>query len=223
MERERAREHTQNGEDRIMKIQELVYNRPNLIRSQVGSVSTFGCMLQFHIFLFSPSDLCVYSVQCRQKVKLSNASVHSSIIAEHEREKESAIIMYVFSLMLAYVSGYIYLCAYVCSCICMCSPRGTYLFHSMCRWGVWVSCVLVSRRPWMLSRLQLGTAMVHLQPCGKQQEQATYKLNGHTLKTSSVTLASSSMSRRAMKQAINTCIVLGRQSEQEVQGIFRFI
>ena len=28
----------QNGEDRIMKIHELVYNRPNLIRSQVGSV-----------------------------------------------------------------------------------------------------------------------------------------------------------------------------------------
>ena len=36
---------TQNGEDRIVKIQELVYNRPNLIRCQVGSVSTFGCML----------------------------------------------------------------------------------------------------------------------------------------------------------------------------------
>ena len=51
-EREREREHTQNGEDKIMKIKELVYNRPNLIRSQVGSVSTFGCMLQFHIFFF---------------------------------------------------------------------------------------------------------------------------------------------------------------------------
>ena len=74
----------------------------------------------------------------------------------------------------------------------------------------------------MLSRLQLGTAVVHVQ-CRKQQEQATYKLNGHTLKTSSVTLASSSMSSRVMKQAINTCIVLGSQSEQEVQGIFRFI
>ena len=31
------------------------------------------------------------------------------------------------------------------------------------------------------------------------------------------------MSSRAMKQAIDTCIMLGCQSEQEVQGIFRFI
>ena len=49
MERERDththRTCTQNGEDRIVKIQELVYHRPNLIRCQVGSVSTFGCML----------------------------------------------------------------------------------------------------------------------------------------------------------------------------------
>ena len=92
----------------------------------------------------------------------------------------------------------------------------------MCRQGVGVSCVLVCRRPWMLSRLQLGTAMVHAQ-CRKQQEQATYKLNGHTLKTSTFTLASSSMSSRVMKQAIDTRIMLGCQSEQEVQGIFRFI
>ena len=40
---------------------------------------------------------------------------------------------------------------------------------------------------------------------------------------STFTLASSSMSSRAMKQAINTHTVLGCQSEQEVQGIFRFI
>ena len=93
---------------------------------------------------------------------------------------------------------------------------------SMCRRGVGVSCVLVCRKPWMLSRLLLGTAMVHVQ-CGKQKEQATYKLNGHTLKTLTFTLASSSMSSRAMKQAIDTLIVLGCQSEQEVQGIFRFI
>ena len=86
-------------------------------------------------------------------------------------------------------------------------------------WGV--SCVLVCRRPWMLSRLQLGTVMVHVQ-CREEQEQATYKLNGHTLKTSTFTLASSSMSSRAMKQAIDTHIVLGCQSEQE-KGIFRFI
>ena len=60
-------------------------------------------------------------------------------------------------------------------------------------------------------------------PVQKTAEQATYKLNSHTLKTSTFALASSSMSSRAMKQAIDTRIVLGCQSEQEVQGIFRFI
>ena len=74
----------------------------------------------------------------------------------------------------------------------------------------------------MLSRLQLGTAMVHVQ-CRKRQEQATYKLKGHTLKTSTFTLASSSMRSRAMKQAMDTRFVFGCQSEQEVHGIFRFI
>ena len=94
---------------------------------------------------------------------------------------------------------------------------------SVCAGGEWGSVVcFVCRRPWMLSRLQLGTAMVHVQ-CRKQQEQATCKVNGHTLKTSTFTLASSSMSSRAMKQAIDTRIVLGCQSEQEVQGIFMFI
>ena len=93
------------------KIQELVYNRPSLIRSQVGSVSTFGCKLQFHICFFFPLNLRVYSVQCRQKVKLNNASALSSI----------TMIMCVFS------SVDTYLCAYVCSCVC--SPRGTYLCH----------------------------------------------------------------------------------------------
>ena len=61
---ERKRTRTQNGEDRIMKIEELVYSRPSLI----GSVSTLGCMLQFRIFFFSFSNLWVYSVRCRQKV-----------------------------------------------------------------------------------------------------------------------------------------------------------
>ena len=110
-----------------------------------------------------------------------------------------------------------------CVCSCMCSPRGAYLCH--CQYvqaGVGVSCVLVCRRPWMLSRLQLGTAMVHVQ-CRIQQQQASYKLNGHALKTSTFTLASISMSSRVMKQATNTHIMLGCQSEQKVQGIFRLI
>ena len=32
----------------------LVYNRPSLTRSQVGSVSTFDCVLQFRIFFSTP-------------------------------------------------------------------------------------------------------------------------------------------------------------------------
>ena len=143
--------------------------------------------------------------------------MHSSIIVVHEREKEGAIIMCV---QLAYVNVYMFV--YVLVCVCVHQVVRIYATVSMCRRGVGVSCVLVCRRPWMLSRLQLGTAMVHVQ-CRKQQEQATYKLNGHTLKTSTFTLASSSMSSRAMKQAIDTRIVLGCRSEQEVQGVFRFI
>ena len=142
----------------------------------------------------------MYSVQCRQKVKLSNASVHSSIIVVHKRENESDISMCVFSLVLVYVSIYLFLCImYVLVCVCVRQGVQICVTVSMCRWGVGVSCVLVCRRHWMLSRLLLGTAMVHVQ-CSKQQEQATYKLNGHTLKTSTFPLASS----RAMKQAINT-------------------
>ena len=132
--------------------------------------------------------------------------------------------MCVFNLVLAYVSLYIFVCICICICmcvyiyiyvcvcvlVCVCVRQGVHICVtvSMCRRGVGVSCVLVCRRPWMLSRLQLGTAMVHVQ-CRKQQEQATYKLNGHTLKTSTFTLASSSMSSRVMKQAIDTCILLG--------------
>ena len=131
--------------------------------------------------------------------------------------------MCVFSLVLAYVSEYIfYVHMYVLVCVCVRQRVHICVTVSMCRWGVGVSCVLVCKRPWMLSRLQLGTAMVHVQ-CRKQQEQATYKLNGHTLKTSTFPLASSSMSSRAMKQAIDRRILLGCQSEQAVQGILRFI
>ena len=68
--------------------------------------------------------MCVYSVQCRQKVKLNNANVHSSNIVEHEREKESAIIMCVFSLVLAYVSGYIF--------VCICMFMYVYVFAKGC-------------------------------------------------------------------------------------------
>ena len=149
-----------------MKIKELVYNRPNLIRSQVGSVC-------FSFISFFSSNLCVYSVQCRQKVKLNNANVHSSIM------KESAIIMCVqFSVGLR---QWIHICVHMYILVCVCVRQRVHICVtvSMCRQGVGVSCVHVCRRPWMLSRLQLGTAMVHVQ-CRKQQEQATYRPVSYT-------------------------------------------
>ena len=205
-----------------MKIQDLVYSRPNLIRSQVGSVSTFGCVLQFRIFFFFLQLVCVFSpVQAKSKTEQCQyAFRYHSRARKRERECYNYVCVQ-FSVGLC---QWIHICVhmYVLVCVCVCQGVRICVTVSMCRWGVGVSCVLVCRRLWMLSRLQLGTAMVRVQ-CRKQQEQATYKLNGHILKTSTFTLASSSMSSRAMKQPINTCIMLGCQSEQEVEGIFRFI
>ena len=133
---EREREHAQNGEDRIMKIQELVYNRPNLIRSQVGSISTFGFMLQFRIFFFLQL-MCVFSsVQAKSETEQCQC-----ITVVHEREKESALIMCVFSLVLAYVSIYIFVCKYYVL-VCVCVRQGVHICVtvSMCRRGVGVSC-----------------------------------------------------------------------------------
>ena len=138
------------------------------------------------------------------------------------RKRERECYNYVYVQFSVGVCQLIHICVhiykYVLVRVCVRQGVPVCVNVSMCRWGVGVSCVLVCRRPWMLSRLQLGTAVVHVQ-CRKQQEQATYKLNGHTLKISTFTLASS----RAIKQAIDTRIVLGCQSEQEVQVIFRFI
>ena len=106
--------------------------------------------------------LCVYSVQCRQKVKLNSAIVPSGIIVVHGRERVSAIIVRIrFSVGLCQC---IHVCVhiYFLVCVCVCQGVHTCVTVSMCRWGVGVSCVLVCRRPWMLSRLQLGTAMVHV-------------------------------------------------------------
>ena len=127
--------------------------------------------------------------------------MHSStcIIVEHKREKEC--YNYVCVQFSVGPCQWIHICVHMYVLVCVCVHQGVRICVtvSMCRRELAVSCVLVCRRPWMLSRLQLETAMVHVQ-CRKQQEQA-YKLNGHTLKTSAFTLASSSMSSRVMKQA----------------------
>ena len=143
-------------------------------------------------------------------------NVHSSV---HEREKESAIIMCVqFGVGLCQ-------CIHICVCmyvlVCVCVRQGVHICVTVSMWE-WGSVVCLCVEGTGCSPDQLGTAMVHAQ-CRKRQEQATYKLNGHTLKTSAFPLASSSMISKAMKRAIDTRIVLGCQSEQEVQGVLRFI
>ena len=110
-----------------MKIQELVYNRPNLIRSQVGSVSTFGCMLQFHIFFFQL--MCVFSpVQAKSKTEQCQyAFKYHSRAQKRERECYNYVCVQ-FSVGLC---QWIHICVhiYICSCMCMCSPRGAHLCH----------------------------------------------------------------------------------------------
>ena len=76
----------QNGEDRIMKIQDLVCNRPSLIRSRVGSVSAFGCMLQLYL-LFPPTYVCTGSVQAKSKTEQCQCAFkYRSSARKRERE-----------------------------------------------------------------------------------------------------------------------------------------
>ena len=126
-----------------MKIQELVYNRPNLIKSQVGSVSTFGCMLQFCILFFFQL-MCVFSsVQAKSKTEQCHCAFkyHS----RDEREKESAIIMCVFSLVLVYVSIYnvVFVCIYICIFlyVYVFTNGCTFVPLSVCADGEWGSVV----------------------------------------------------------------------------------
>ena len=134
-------------------------------------------------------------------------------------ERERAAIMCVFSLVLAYVSVHMFACICMFLYVYVLAKRCMFVPLSVCAGREWGSVVCLCRRPWMLSRLQLGTAIINAQ-CRKQ-EQATYNINGHTLKTIAFTLASSSMSSRAMKRAIiDTHVILCCQSEQELQGIF---
>ena len=157
----------------------------------------------------------MYSVQCRQKVKLNSAccafKYHSSA---RKREREC------YNYVCVQFSVGLCQCIHVLVCVCVCQGVPICVTVSMCRWGS-VVCLCVEGpgcSPDFSWELQWSMSSAE-----KQQEQATYKLNGHNLKTSTFTLASSSMNSRAMKQTINTHIVLCCQSEQEVQGIFRFI
>ena len=87
--------------------------------------------------------MCVFS-PVQEKSKTEQCQLHSSIIVEHGREKESAIIMCVFSSVLACVSGYIFVCiSNVLACVCVHQGVHICVTVSMCRQGVGVSCVLV--------------------------------------------------------------------------------
>ena len=200
-----------------MKIQELVYNRPQSDKS--GRVHfNLWLYVQFRIFFFFLLQLmCAFSsVQAKSQTEQCRCAFKYHRSAQKRKRECYSYVCVQFSVGLCQ-------CIHVLVCVCVRQRVHIFVTVGMCRrGGGGVSCVLVCRRPWMLSRLQQGTAMVHVQ-CRKQQEQATYKLNGHTLKTSTFTLASSNMSSMAMKRAIDRCIMLGCQSEKEVQGIFRFI
>ena len=63
---------------------------------------------------------------------MNSAIVHSSIIIVHEREEESAGIMCVFSLVLAYVSGYIFVCICMFLCVYVFAKRCIFVSLSVC-------------------------------------------------------------------------------------------
>ena len=142
------RERALNGEDRIVKIQELVYNRPNLIRSQAGSVSTFGCMLQFRIFFFFffPTYVCIQLVQAKSKNEQCQCAFrdHSSA-----RKRERECYNYVCAQFSVGLCQCIHICVHMYVLVCVCVHQGVHICVTvgMCRRGVGVSCVLVCRRP----------------------------------------------------------------------------
>ena len=162
---------------------------------------------------------CVFSpVQAKSKTEQCQCDFrYHSRARKRERECYN-------NLVLARVSGYIFMCICMFLCVYVFAKWCLFVSLSLCAGGEWgsVVCLCVEGprcSPDFSWELQWSMFM----QCRKRQEQATYKLNGQTLKTSTFPLASSSMSSRAMKRAIDTCVVLGCQSKQEVQSIFRFI
>ena len=79
---------------------------------------------------------------------------------------------------------YMFVCMYLPKdvCVSMCGKGGGGV-------GGGQLCACVCRRPWMLSRLLLRTAVVHVSH-RRQEEQATYQLSDHTLKNADVEHAS---------------------------------
>ena len=76
------------------------------------------------------------SVQCRQKVKLNNANVHSSIV-EHKREKESAY-NYVCVQFSVGQCQWIHICVHMYVLVCVC----------VCQWCIFVSLLVCAGGEW---------------------------------------------------------------------------
>ena len=107
--------------------------------------------------------MCVFSpVQAKSKTEQCQLCAFNYSRAR-KRERECYNYMCVqFSVGLR---QWIHICVHMYILVCVCVRQRVHICVtvSMCRQGVGVRCVLVCRRPWMLSRLQLGTGMVHVQ------------------------------------------------------------
>ena len=154
--------------------------------------------------------MCVFSpVQAKSKTgQCECAFKYHSRAQKRERECYNYVCVQ-FSVGLCQ-------CIHVLVCVCVCQGVPICVTVSMCRWGS-VVCLCVEGpgcSPDFSWELQWSMSSAE-----KQQEQATYKLNGHNLKTSTFTLASSSMSSRAIKQAIDTyisCLAVNQNRKYKV-------
>ena len=85
--------------------------------------------------------MCVFSpVQAKSKTEQCQCAFKYHSI-KHEREKGNAIIMCVFSLVLAYVSGYIFVCICMLLCVYVFAKGCIFVSLSVCAGGEWGSAV----------------------------------------------------------------------------------
>ena len=112
-----------------MQLQELVYNRLNMIRSQVELVSTFGCMLQFHIFFFLHLT-CVFSpVQAKSKTEHCQCAFKYHRARKRERKCYNYVCVQ-FSVRLC---QWIHIFVHIYVLVCVCVRQGcTFVSLSVC-------------------------------------------------------------------------------------------
>ena len=123
--------------------------------------------------------------------------------------------MCVFSLVLAYVGGYIFACIYMFLYVYVFTKECIFVSLSAYTGGEWGSVVCLCEAgpgcspdlSWELQWSMSSAENSRSKPC-------TYKLNGHALKTPTSTLAKSSMNSSTMKQVIDKRIVLVNQNRK---------